>query len=1160
MKCVYRLARFCLISICAAVPMFASAATELGYFRQPAVAGDTLVFVAEGDLWRAHISGGTAQRLTTHAAEESNPAISPDGKWVAFTGRYEGPAEVYVMPISGGQPTRLTFEGDTARVQGWTRDGKVIYATVRYSGKPSMRLYTVDMNTRIQLPIPLAEAGEGCYMQNNLGSSRGDTLFFTRQPLNSDNVKRYQGGLVQQIWKFEPSAVAKTDTEAVLLTGDYKGTSRQPMCGNGRVYFISDREGSFNLWSMDTNGRNLIQHTKYQEFDIRGASIAADGKTIAYQRGADLYVFDTIANTDKKLDIVLQSDFEHIRTRWVKTPWDFVTDVEPSPTGDRVVLTARGQAFVAPVGPGRRVEATRASEVRVRRAIFSPDGKSLYAFADTSGEVELWRYPANGVGSAKQLTKNASVLRERAVPSPDGKWIAHTDKENRLFLLNLASGADKQIDRSAEDNYSHISWSPDSRWLAFSKAGVNFFEALHLIEISTGKLTQLTSDRYDARDAAFSPDGKWLYFLSNRNLQSLVTSPWGQRNPEPFFDRQAKVYAFALNASARWPFLPKDELQKSEPEKKSEAKPPTKPNPGPEKNPNTTPPPKKEITSEPKGETSPDTSTGADDKAKDDTANKDAEGSKQPVKISPLTLDGLADRLYEVPIPAGNYSALSTDGKRLYFIVTETALERKQSLRSVAIESPVLLPIAIDLFFDEIRSYALTQNKKKILIRRANDLFVFDAGKSAPPPADQAKFSVNLRDWTFAVDPREEWKQMFVDAWRMHRDYFYDKNMHGANWARTRAQYEPLMLRVTDRAEVSDVIAQMIAEVVALHSQVGANDIRRGQDAVDVASLAAEVEKTAQGFRVTKIFGGDPELLEERSPLARPEVNVRVGDTITAVNGVAAHTAATLGELLRNQTQKQVLMSVADGRTNAAHKIRDVIVTPIAPRRDRELRYLTWERERNNKVEAASSKRIGYVHLQAMGPNDIARWAREFYPVFAREGLIIDLRSNNGGSIDSWILEKLQRRAWHFWQGRNNDTPYANQQLAFRGHVVALIDAETYSDGETMAQGLKRLGIAPLIGTTTAGAGIWLSDQNRLRDNGIARAAEFGVFVNEGKERMWITEGVGVAPDIRVDNLPHATFNGSDAQLDAAIGYLLDKMAKEPMQKPVVPAYPIKAR
>ncbi|MEQ1516237.1 MAG: hypothetical protein ABL931_07090, partial [Usitatibacteraceae bacterium] len=498
----------------AAVAAFALATLNVGaqvpagYFRQPALSNDSLVFVAEGDLWRVGLAGGRALRLTTNLAAESNPAVSPDGSHVAFTARYEGPAEVYVMSIGGGLPTRLTFEGDTALVQGWSPDGKVLYATPRYSGKPDMRLYTVDPTNRNTSPIPLHQAAEGCYL--------GRTLFFARQQLISDNIKRYQGGTAQKIWRFDAGK------EAIPLTADHAGTSRQPMCGNGRVYFISDRDGTMNIWSMNGEGRDVKQHTRHTDFDIRGASISADGKKIAYQRGADLYLLDTGSGTDATLSISLQSDFEHIRTRWVKNPWEFVTSIAPSGTGDRVAITVRGQVFVVPVGNGRRVEATRDSEFRAREAVFSHDSKNIYTFTDKSGEMELWRFAANGLGAATQLTKGATVLRSKAFPSPDGKWIAHFDKDRRLYLLNIASGEDKEIDRSRVDAYDAIAWSPDSRWIAFTKSAENFFETLHLIEISTGKRTQLTSDRYDARDATFSPDGKWLFFLGNRNLRSLV--------------------------------------------------------------------------------------------------------------------------------------------------------------------------------------------------------------------------------------------------------------------------------------------------------------------------------------------------------------------------------------------------------------------------------------------------------------------------------------------------------------------------------------------------------------------------------------------------------------------------------------------------------------
>lgn len=1098
------------LALIAALPMTASAS----YFRAPAIAGDTVVFVSEGDIWRAPAGGGQAVRLTTHPELESYPYLSSDRQWLAFVGRYEGPAEVYVMPFTGGTPKRLTHDGgSSARVQGWTPDGRILYSSTRYSGKPGTRLYTLDPKTGERASLPLAEAAEGCYL--------GSDLVFTRRSVLSDNVKGYTGGRAQNLWKFDGKS------EATPLTADYTGTSRQPMCWQGRVYFLSDRDGSMNLWSMNPAGKDLKQHTRHAGWDIRSA--AMDNGNVVYQFGADLRIFAVQANQDRALNIVLNGDFDQARTRWVKNPWDYVTGLSLSPTGDRVAITARGQVFVVPVGAGRRVEVTRSATHRAREAQFMPDGKSVIAFSDASGEFELTRYPANGVGEAKQLTAGATVLRQGFSVSPDGKWIAHADKDQNLYLLNVASGENRKLDQSTQFGFSDFEWSPDSKWLTYATGAENQFDQIWLLEIATGKKTVLTSDRYHARQTAFSPDGKWLWFLSARTLTPLVGNPWGQRNMGTSFDRQTKIYALALARDAQWPFQPKDELQKTEPEKKPDA---------------------------------PASAAAAQTPAKADMPKADAKEGPKADAVKPaaaatlpaakpivIDLPGLAARLYEVPVPAGNYNELSTDGKRLYFVTSEFnpgAPQPRRALRTVAIEPVGLVPPTVELFFDDLRSYELSRDRRKILLRKANDLWVVDAGAKAPP--DLSKLAVNLRDFTFDLDPREEWRQMFIDAWRMHRDYFYDKAMHGVDWKAMRAKYEPLARRVNDRAELNDVLAQLISEVSLLHSQVGAADLRKGTDEIDVAALAADLTKVADGWRVDRLYNGDPELPEENGPLAQPGKPVKAGEVITHINGVALSQAVP-GDLLRNQVGKQVLIAVKD----AAGKSRDVIVTPVSSQRDAQLRYLTWEWERKARVEEKSKGRFGYLHLQAMGPNDLGRWAREFYPVYQREGLIIDLRNNNGGSIDSMLIEKLLRRAWAWWKPRSSPRTFYNQQLAFRGHVVAIINEDTYSDGETMAEGLKRLGIATLVGTRTSGAGVWLSDQNRLVDNGIARAAESGQFVpGEG----WIVEGKGVAPDIVVDNLPFATNKGEDAQLEAAIKVLEEKLAKQPVTKVEVPAYP----
>jgi tricorn protease len=1064
-----------------------------GYYRQPAIHGDTIVFVAEGDLWRVSTSGGDAQRLTTHPGPESFPAISPDGRWLAFSARYEGPMEVYVMSMAGGPPTRLTYDGGAnARVQGFTPDGKVLHSTTRLSGKPSSTMYAIDINTKARTQLPLAQVAEGCY--------HGNVLTFTRLARPSDNVRNYRGGLVQTLWRFDGNS------EATPLSQSYAGTSRMPMCtSNGRVAFLSDRSGVMNVWSMRADGSDMKQHTDHRHWDVQHAR--AHGNVIVYQHGADVRVVNLTTNQDRVIPIRLVSDFDQLRTRWIKTPMERVTHLSLSPTGDRVALTTRGQVHVLPTGPGRRVDLAKRSDVRLLNTAFSRDGKSLYVVSDETGDLEVFQYAANALSPGKPLTREPVPNRRTLSVSPDGKWIANTARDNVLRLIDTASGTTRTIKTPSAFDIESVTWSPDNHWLALVLDATNAQSQIVLLEIASGQFTPVTSDRYDSRSPAFSPDGQFLYFLSDRNFQSIVRGPWGPRNPSPFFDRLSKVYAVALQPEAKWPYAVRNELS------------PPVPRPAP--------PP---------------------------AAPADAGAAASAPKVAAISIANIAERLYEVPLPAGNYSQLATDGRRLYYISADTAYVRKNTLRTLPIEPTGLVPPTSEVFFDDVRSYELSGDLKKLLVRRNNDLFVFDAGAKAP--TDITKSAVNTRDWVLQVDPRTEWTQMFHDAWRMHRDDFWDPRMNGADWLAVRKKYEALLPRVTERGELDDLLAQMVAELSTLHSQIVPGDDRKGTDDIDAATLGAQLRFTPEGYVVEQLFNGDPELIEERSPLARTEVNVRVGDRITHANGVILNTVHALEKELRGQANKQVLLSTlsADGKT------RDVIVTPVTAQRDFQLRYLHWERERLERTEQATNRRVGYIHLQAMREPDMARFVREFYPAVNREGLILDLRSNTGGNIDSWVIERLQRRAWHFWKSRQSETTYPNQQLAFRGHIVALVDSNTYSDGETISEGLKRLGIAKLIGTRTAGAGIWLSDQNTLRDGGRMRAAETGVFVDTPNENRWIIEGEGVTPDIEVDNLPHATFRGEDAQLEAAIKYLTEKIASQPVRPPRVPGPPNKVK
>ncbi len=1065
-----------------------------GYYRFPTLHKDTVIFTAEGDLWKAGIEGGVARRLTSHLAEETLAAISPDGAQVAFVARYEGPAEVYLMPVDGGVPRRLTYFGGVG-VEGWTPDGKILCSTGALSTLPNSQLVKLDPQSGRYEALPLSQADQGVF------DPSGKTLFFTRLPAQGSHTKRYKGGTVQTLWKFTLGG-----KEALPLTADYPGTSKVAMWHDKRVYFATDRDGTMNLWSMTEDGKNLRQHTFHKGFDVKSPSLHAG--RIVYQLGADLHLFDIRAGKDRRLDLRLASDFEHQRERWVKKPMDFVTSIHLSPDGDRVVLTARGQIFIAPAQKGRLVEATRKSGVRYRDGRFLPDGKSVLALSDESGEVEFWKLAASGASAPEQLTSDSKILRWEGVSSPDGKWIAHHDKDQQLWLFEVATKQQKRIATSAHGRFSDLRWSPDSRWLTYCASAPNEFQQAFLFSLDSGAATALTTDRFNSSSPVFSPDGKWLYLLSDRNLESLVMSPWGTRQPEPYFDKTVKIYQVALKTDLRSPFQPADELH---PES---AKPP-------------------------EGE-----------KGKDPAAKKETTAAPPKVEID---LDGLQSRISEVPAPPGNYTDLSATPKRLCWASTARAVPPVRSLECLDIANKGDKP---ETLMADIRGYELSADGKKLMFRKQDDLYVVDAAAKPAAlrsPEDLNKTKVDLATWTFAMDPREEFRQMFVEAWRLERDYFYDPNMHGLDWPAVRKKYEPLAGRVTDRAELSDLLGQMISELSALHMFVGGGDQRQGQDQIQPGALGAVLERdqSAGGYRLLHIYRADPDLPDKLSPLAQPDVNLAEGDLIEAINGVALLSVTDPGVLLRNQSAKQVLLRVRRAGKTASF---DVIVKPLTSAQEFDLRYEEWEYTRRLKVEELSKGQIGYVHLRAMGPRDIAQWARHFYPIFDRQGLIIDVRHNGGGNIDSWILEKLLRKAWFYWQPRRGE-PTWNMQYAFRGHMVVLCDERTGSDGEAFAEGFRRLGLGKLIGTRTWGGEIWLTMSNTLVDRGIASAAEIGVF---GPEGAWLIEGHGVDPDMVVDNLPHATFNGEDAQLKAGVDHLLEQIRLKPVPVPKPPRYPDK--
>ncbi len=1106
---------------------------HVGYYRYPSIHGDTIVFAAEGDLWVVGDEGGPARRLTTHHGEETHPAISPDGGLVAYCGQYEGQTEVYTIPIEGGVPTRRTYGAERLQVIGWSPSGELLYRTRNFSTAPNRKLVALDLQTGDHKVLPLHQAAGGAINEDGV-------LAFTRLPFQGSHAKRYKGGTARTLWKFSGDMA-----EAEPLAADYEGESLAPMWWKGRIYHLTDRDGTMNIWSMKADGTDLKQHTRYKGWDVKSPSLS-DGR-IVYQLGADLYLFDIKAHVGKPLPISLTSDLDQMRERWVTSPMDYLTAAHPSADGERVVLTARGEVFVTPAEKGRMIHLTRDSGVRYREAHFLAESESILALSDESGEVELWTLPADGLGDRDQLTDDGTILRFGATPSPDGRWVVYQDKNWELWLYDNEDKTQRMIAKSEWEVFADLRWSPDSNWLAYVERGPNTFAQIKLQNVGDGRIVAVTTDRVNSYSPAWSPDGKWLYFLSDRHFESPVMHVWSQYQAEPYLHRMTKLYVVSLTEERRSPFLPMDELEAAkvkaeEKKKKKEEK---------EK--------KKtedllveddEAKSEPSPEGEPqDASDGEADVDEEGEAASEEEAESEEEEELVLDLEGIKYRAMEVPVGAGNYRSLSATEKHLYWIASNSVPPAEVKLQAIEItnKDPEVKTVA-----DDVRSYELTADRKKMLLRKGAAMHMV---KASGGKADLNKNRVDLSRWRFPFDPREEWRQMFIEAWRLERDYFYDPSLHSVEWEQILDKCLPLVDRVTTRAELSDLISQMVGELSALHTAVVGGDHRSAGRGIQQGAMGARLtrDNDAGGYRIDHIYKTDPDYPDRLSPLAQPHLDIHEGDVIAAVNGIEALSVPDIGFLLRDQAGAQVRLHILDSADEGEG--RDVIIKPISTGREYNLRYDEWEYTRRKLVEEWSDGQIGYFHMRAMGGGNYFEFARNFYPVFNRKGLVVDVRHNTGGNIESWILEKLMRRAWMYWKGRAG-RPTWNMQYAFRGHMAALCNEYTMSDGETFIEGFKRLELGKTFGTRTWGGGIWLTFSNRLVDHGIASAAEFASF---GPEGQWIIEMSGTEPDVTIDNLPHATFNGEDAQLRAAVDYLLKRIAEDPRDVPEQPQYPDKS-
>jgi len=1078
------------------------AAPEGRLMRYPDIHGDQIVFSYGGDLWLVPSEGGLARRLTTYTGYELFAKFSPDGKQIAFTGTYDGNSDAFVMPAEGGAPTRLTFDPSPDYVLEWFPTGeKVLFRSSMQSktnpGPRYNRLYLVDATGGFPEVLPLFEGGLTSY------SPDGKRIAYNRMETESRTWKRYQGGMNQDIWLYDFE-----NNKSEQLT-DFLGFDGFPMWYKDNIYFISDREHTMNIYCLDLATKKIRKITNHDEFDVKWPSLGGDA--IVYENGGWLYVLDLKTEKTKKVEVEIPSDLVLTRPAFKKVG-GMIQDFGVSRTGKRAVLEARGEIFTVPAEKGEWRNITKTQGIRERAPAWSPDGKWIAYLSDKSGEYEIYLRDPEGKSEEVQVTKGYKGWPWRLLWSPDSKKIAFSDQTYTLFYVDIEKKDIKKIDKNDNGDINSFSWSPDSKWIAYHKVGENHLGSLYLYSLEGNKINTVTSGFYDDYDPVFDPDGKYLYFFSNRS--------WF-----PQFSRFEDNFTYVLASDICVATLQADTLSPLAPESDEE----------------------EVVKPEDKKEES-----AAKDEKKDKAKDADKEKGKESEKPKDIKIDleGFENRIVSLPVDPANYFGLSAASGNIYFV----KLPELPVIGENDEETPPTQLMTFDMkkreakeVIDGIDGYDLSADGKKILYRAKQAFGIIDAA----PGKNVGDGKIETGALEVKVDPAAEWEQMYNEAWRLQRDFFYDPNMHGVDWPAMKARYAPLVKHVGHREDLNYIMGELIAELNTSHTYIGGGD-QPATNRINVGLLGCDygIDKASGLYRIAKIFTGRNWDKKCRAPLAQPGIAVREGDYLIAVNGVELKYPATPYSLMENTAEKQVVIKVA--KDASGKDAKEYTVEPV----DSEtwLRYNDWVESNRRKVDDATGGKVGYIHVPNTSIIGLNEFVRSFYPQFNKEGLIIDVRYNSGGMVPDIFIERLSRQVLSLW-GRREGKSWITPSTAPLGHMVCLINGYAGSGGDAFPYYFREKGLGPLIGTTTWGGLVGYSRGIPLTDGGFISMPDFGFYNLKGE---WEVERVGVKPDIEIDNSPEEVVKGRDPQLEKGIEVVLEKIKESPRRFPERPSYPIK--